>query len=211
GVNYLADLSSSIATRANFQSYERLVLDAYKLRSSRNSALSFAENPTDENLIKLYNRLSELQELGVDNGESIRDVLVEIYEEMYTPCDDITGIDTGLTDLNIMTGGLQNGDLIIVAARPSMGKTAFALNLALANCKSGGVTDVFSLEMSKKQLIQRMISSLANVNSSKWRNPYKLMTNEDRDRISFAVNEIEKMSLNIHDQSGQSIYDIRAA
>jgi len=65
--------------------------------------------------------------------------------------------------------------------------------------------------MSKKQLIQRMISSLANVNSSKWRNPYKLMTNEDRDRISFAVNEIEKMSLNIHDQSGQSIYDIRAA
>ena len=211
GVNYLADLSSSIATTANFQSYERLVLDAYKLRSSRNSALSFAENPTDENLIKLYNRLSELQELGVDNGESIRDVLVEIYEEMYTPCDDITGIDTGLTDLNIMTGGLQNGDLIIVAARPSMGKTAFALNLALANCKSGGVTDVFSLEMSKKQLIQRMISSLANVNSSKWRNPYKLMTNEDRDRISFAVNEIEKMSLNIHDQSGQSIYDIRAA
>src|SRR5690606_7629804 len=82
GVKYLADLSSSIATTANFQSYERLVLDAYKLRSSRNSALSFAENPTDENLIKLYNRLSELQELGVDNGESIRDVLVEIYEEM---------------------------------------------------------------------------------------------------------------------------------
>ncbi|WP_313955818.1 DnaB-like helicase C-terminal domain-containing protein, partial [Bacillus pumilus] len=68
---------------------------------------------------------------------------------------DLTGVNTGLADLNAMTGGWQKSDLIIVAARPSMGKTAFALNLGYNNALNGGVTDVFSLEMSDTQLTHR--------------------------------------------------------
>ncbi|WP_313959529.1 DnaB-like helicase C-terminal domain-containing protein, partial [Bacillus pumilus] len=76
------------------------------------------------------------------------DVLTEIFMSMEEDHGDLTGVNTGLADLNAMTGGWQKSDLIIVAARPSMGKTAFALNLGYNNALNGGVTDVFSLEMS---------------------------------------------------------------
>ena len=211
GVGYLADLSSSIASTANFRNYERLIIDAYRRRMSRNAALAFAENPTDENLIKLYNQLGELQEIGVEEEETLKDVLSSILHDLYTPSDEISGIDTGLTDLNKLTGGLQNGDLIIVAARPSMGKTAFALNLSMANCMKGGVTNIFSLEMPKKQLVHRMLSAIGGVDLAKWRNPARLMSDDDHERIAKATGILEKFALNIYDQPGQSIHDIRAA
>ena len=91
------------------------------------------------------------------------DVLTEIFMSMEEENGDVTGVDTGLADLNAMTGGWQKSDLIIVAARPSMGKTAFALNLAINNAYKGGVTDIFSLEMSDTQLTHRMLSSIGRI------------------------------------------------
>lgn len=210
-VTYLSDLAMSVPTTANFQGYERLVLEAYRLRDSRKTALYFAENTTDENLTKLYNHLGKLQELGVKKTRTTKEILVSIVDAMNTPKDEMTGIDTGLSELNIVTGGLQNGDLIIVAARPSMGKTAFALNLAQANCSNGGVTDIFSLEMGDQQLVQRMLSAISGINGAKWRNPYKLFSDDDYNRATKAIGIFEKLNVNIYDQSGQSVFDIRAA
>lgn len=211
GMQYMADLISSIATTANFHSHEQLVFDAYRLRESRKVALSYAENPTDEKLNELYEHIGNLQELGIHESPSTKDLLVSIAEDISMPSDKDGGTDTGLADLNTMTGGLRNSDLIIIAGRPGMGKTAFALNLAKAGCEGGAVTNLFSLEMSNKQLLQRMISMIGGINGIKWRDPYQLFSSDDHHRATTSMGIIREMELHIHDQPGQSVYDIRAA
>ena len=84
----------------------------------------------------------------------MKDALVDLYEELHQDVKEITGIETGYTSLNKMTCGLQEGDFVVLGARPSMGKTAFALNVGLYAAKSGAAVGLFSLEMSSKQLLK---------------------------------------------------------
>ncbi len=106
---------------------------------------------------------------------------------------------------------MQSGDLIIIAARPSVGKTAFALNLAKSHCQSGGCTSFFSLEMNDKQLLQRMLSAQSNVNAAKWKNPKAFFTEEDYQKVSRGMGYLDKWNLYIEDQSEQSVLSIRSA
>ncbi|MCJ8221404.1 Replicative DNA helicase [Bacillus licheniformis] len=210
GLQYLTDLGSAVATTANFLAYQTLIYDAYRLREMKKIAIEFANSPTDDGITELYKRAMELQEIGIEKTRTKQDVLMEIYNDMHEEKEDITGINTGLIDLNAMTGGWQDGDLIVLAARPSMGKTAFALHMGKSNCEKGGVTDIFSLEMPDKQLTHRLLSNLGNIEGSKWKNPRKFFSDHDYENATKAIGEYEKWNINIHDQPAQTLADIRS-
>ncbi|WP_416729229.1 replicative DNA helicase [Fictibacillus sp. JL2B1089] len=211
GLTYLTQLPESVPSTATFHHYEQLMLEAYRLREARKIANVLAQEPTEENITKAYNDLASIQEIGIKPQRTKMDLLMEIYEDVSTPKGDLTGINTGLSELNEMTGGLQNGDLIIVAARPSMGKTAFALNLAIHNSHKGGVTEIFSLEMSDKQLANRMLSAIGRIEGSKWRNPHKKFTDTDHENFHKAMGIYSNYNMNIYDKPGQTLFDIRVA
>ncbi|OMI06405.1 replicative DNA helicase [Bacillus paralicheniformis] len=209
-LQYLTDLGSAVASTANFLAYQTLIYEAYRLREMKKIAIEFANTPTDDGITELYKRAMELQEIGIEKARTKQDVLMEIYNDMHEEKEDITGINTGLIDLNAMTGGWQDGDLIVLAARPSMGKTAFALHMGKSNCEKGGVTDIFSLEMPDKQLTHRLISNLGNIEGSKWKNPRKFFSDHDYENATKAIGEYEKWNINIHDQPAQTLADIRS-
>jgi len=210
GLQYLTDLGSAVATTANFLAYQTLIYEAYRLREMKKNAIEFANTPTDDGITELYKRAMELQEIGIEKTRTKQDALMEIYNDMHEEKEDITGINTGLIDLNAMTGGWQDGDLIVLAARPSMGKTAFALHMGKSNCEKGGVTDIFSLEMPDKQLTHRLLSNLGNIEGSKWKNPRKFFSDRDYENATKAIGEYEKWNINIHDQPAQTLADIRS-
>lgn len=208
GVSYLTELAQSIPTTANLHFYESAVFEAYRQRKTREIALRYAENPNDEALHKLITDLETTKEIGVQTQEkSLKDHLADIVDDMYKdPEERKGGHRTGFTDLDRMTGGLQRGDLIIVAARPSVGKTAFALNIASGHCVNGGTSHVFSLEMSTKSLLQRIISSTGKINGQKWRTMDFSAT--DYDNAMKAIGIISEWNLNIYDQT-RTLNDIR--
>lgn len=210
GFEYLTNLASTVPSKHAFETYETLIYEAFRLRDVQSAALAFASSPTDEGITELYQKTIEAQEVGVKETRTKMDVLTEIFMSMEEDHGDLTGVDTGLADLNAMTGGWQKSDLIIVAARPSMGKTAFALNLGYNNAQNGGVTDIFSLEMSDTQLTHRMLSSVGSIEGTKWRNPKKYFSEDDYDRANKAMGEYEKLDIYIHDHPTQTVADIRS-
>lgn len=211
GTEKIMNLAESVPTTANFKFYEGIVLDDYKKRLMVQAASEYLNNPTDEQAATLSKTITDAQEIGVNTEATKTDVLLEIQRQLSTDMGGIKGVDTGFTELNSMTGGLHGGDLIIVAARPSVGKTAFAINLAQNGCKAGGVADVFSLEMPEEQLTKRILSSIGNVNAGKWQNPFKLFNEQDHKSINTAMGIYSQWQMNIHDHPRQTVADIRAA
>ncbi|MGJ5835917.1 MULTISPECIES: replicative DNA helicase [Bacillus] len=210
GFEYLTNLASAVPSTHSFETYETLIYEAFRLRDLQSAALAFASSPTDEGIVELYQKTIEAQEVGVQETRTKTDVLTEIFMSLEEEKGDVTGVDTGLADLNAMTGGLQKSDLIIVAARPSVGKTAFALNLAINNAYKKGVTDIFSLEMSDTQLTHRMLSNIGRIENTKWRNPKKFFSAEDHENSSKAMGVYEKLDIHIHDKPSQTVADIRS-
>ncbi len=208
-VTYLTDLAESIPTTATFRHHQRLVLDAYRHRRIREAAVKYVKALDDETYDKLQSNMETYRELGMDQEEgSTREILLEIANDMKNPIQDgMTGFSTGYVELDQMTGGTQKGDLIILAARPSMGKTAFALNLASHHCKQGGSAQIFSLEMGKKPLLQRILSSEALVDGQKWRSMN--FNNQDYIDVTKVMGPISDWSLAI-DTQARTVGDIRA-
>ncbi len=130
-------------------------------------------------------------------------------EEAFQSGSDVTGLHTGFADMDRKTGGLQNGDLIIVAARPSMGKTSFALNLAynVAQHEKVGV-GIFSLEMAREQLVMRMLGSSGSFNLHNLRRG-KLRA-EDWPRLTQACDQLSQLPIHIDDTSGISVLEMKA-
>lgn len=211
GVSYITELATSCPTTANVHIYEQMVLNQYKKRMLLAAAQKFLQEQTEESADHFYTKYLEMQEMGNKSEHNKLEVLQEIFDEMNQDFGEITGIDTGFVDLNEMTGGLQNGDLIVIAGRPSMGKTAFALNIAKNHCQKGGVSDIFSLEMPEKQLIKRILSSIGNIQGSKWKNPYRMFSQQDYESANKAMEIYSKWDIYIHDEPKQTIADIRAA
>ncbi len=209
GVSYISQLAASVPSTANLEAYQRIVLDDHKKRVLVAAAAAYLNDPTEEKAEDLYTHYIEMQEVGKVKEKTKKDILYELYEEMNEDFGDLRGIDTGFKDLNDMTGGLQGGDLIIVAGRPSMGKTAFALNLASQCCVREGVADVFSLEMPEKQLTQRFLSAIGWIDGSKWRNSFRFFSDRDRASATKAIGVYSQWVMNIHDEAKQTVADIR--
>ena len=178
GVTYLADLSSIVGTTANTKYYCKIVEEKSILRRLIKSC--------DEIILKSYEDSDEVNAIIEKAEKAIFDITQGKHREGFSPLNEVllssfsqieeraanqdalTGITTGFIDLDHKLSGLQKSDLVLVAARPSMGKTAFALNIASnAALKGGAKVAIFSLEMSKEQLVQRMISSTSHVDLQK--------------------------------------------
>lgn len=154
--------------------------------------------------------MNAIEETGYAGEFDLRGTLVELYQKMQIDVGDLTGINTGYNDLNRMTSGLQDGDLIIVGGRPSMGKTAFVLNIAYNAASSDAATGIFSLEMGEEQLLRRMISSAGNVDATKMKNPKKLCNIKDWEKISQAMGLINNLPLEIYDKPNVTMQEIYA-
>ncbi|MGG3652359.1 replicative DNA helicase [Bacillus pseudomycoides] len=212
GMEYLVNIIESVPTTANFSYYEGLVRNAWKMNQAGSMAHSMCERllaEKDEKVIgETITRLCELEEVDCTLDFDLKDTLVDLYEELHQDTEELTGIETGFSALNKMTCGLQEGDFVVIGARPSMGKTAFALNIALHAAKSGAAVGLFSLEMSNKQLLKRMVSCLGEVSGKRLKNPKHRFTIEDWGKTSRAFAEIGDLPLGIYDKAGVTTQEI---
>lgn len=217
---YLAQLAQVVPTTANVASYSRIVQEKYYLRSLITASREIVDNASDpqadatELLNLAEQKIYDIRQ-GRDTGNivSISKVLVETYDHLQKISGenrkDFLGISSGYSALDSYTTGLNKSDLILIAARPGMGKTAFALNIAAnVGVRSKKPVAVFSLEMSKEQLAQRLLSSEALVESQKLR--IGNLTDQDWVNISQATGTLAASPIYIDDSAGITVAEIKA-
>jgi replicative DNA helicase len=222
GLAYLAGLARDTPTAANIRAYADIVRERALLRqlirvSGEVAASAYAsEGRTAFELVdEAERRVFEIAEKGRRSGSGfvpIRDVLgatIDRLDMLHQNQGQLTGVSTGYNDLDRMTAGLQPGDLIIVAGRPSMGKTTFALNIAEhAAISANTPVAVFSMEMSREQLTMRMISSIGRVDQSHLRTGN--FGDEDWARINSAIAQMKTAPIYIDDSAGLTPTEVRA-
>jgi len=219
GAAYLAELAERVPTAANVVYYARIVRDKALMRNliqvtTEITMASYeAQGNVESFLDEAERRVYEIAENKVRQSLlPVRDIVVESMkqiEQLYERREFITGVPTGFRDLDKKTAGLQPSDLIIVAGRPSMGKTAFALNVVQNAALHGGVgVAVFSLEMSKEQLVLRMLCSEARVDQSRVRSGYA--AEQDYPKLAMAAQHLSEVPIYIDDTGGLSILELRA-
>ncbi|MDD5568563.1 MAG: replicative DNA helicase, partial [Candidatus Omnitrophica bacterium] len=218
GVSYLTSLANSVPTSANIGHYVSIVKEKSILRSLINSATKIVSfcyesdgnvSEVVDNAEKLIFDISERKAQGsyVHLKEIVKDS-IETIDILYRKKAHVTGIPTGFIDFDIKTAGLQNSDLIIVAGRPSMGKSSLALGMV----EHAGIvekipTAIFSLEMSKEQLVQRMLCSHARVDAQKVRTGY--LATSDWPRLTAAAGKLSEAPIFIDDTPGISVMELR--
>ncbi len=219
GLEYLSNIATEVPTTANVRNYSKIVEEKALLRKlikASSDIVDMGFNASEE-VSYILDRAEQsvfdiLQKRSSQGFVPIKDVLVDTFnnlEEMYNNKGNITGIPTGFNDLDFKTSGLHNSDLILIAARPAMGKTAFALNLAQnAAVHSHVPVAVFSLEMSKDQLVNRILCSEAMVDSNRMKTG-KLEDN-DWQKVAKALAPLSEAPIYIDDTPGVSITEIRA-
>src|SRR5699024_10966752 len=148
-----------------------------------------------EDLNDLVSNLSEVQETGMKSEYDQKRAIIDLYEKIEAQEKGLRGIDTGFDDLNRMLDGFQGGDLIISAARPSMGKTAKMLSHTLTHCKNGGMTVIFSLEMGQESLNKRLMAMAGKINLHKMRNPKQYFNDSDWSDLTMAMGIVSELNL----------------
>jgi replicative DNA helicase len=219
GLSYLVSLDDGLPRIPNLDSYIRIVKDKALLRRiifasqhMMNRCLLGEEEPGDI-LAGAEETLLKLGETQIKSGLLNANQILQDYEGGITafldPSKRIKGISSGFTKLDEYTGGLHGGDLFILAGRPSMGKTALALNIAQhVALKLKQTVAVFSLEMSKESLLTRMLCSAARVDSHRFRAGY--LNQEERRKLNHALQEMVEAPLYIDDTAGLQLMDMHA-
>jgi replicative DNA helicase len=219
GVAYLASLTEGLPRRPSIEEYVRIVKDkslSRQLISICNTAITRAADQSDEALVVLdaaESGLLEVSERGITRGfagipEIVRDSFGTI-DNLYAQQKEVTGLATHYTHFDKMTSGLQASDLIIIAARPSMGKTAWAINIAEnAAVRDGKVVAVFSLEMSKESLLRRMLASQARVSMQKIQTGF--IPRADRGKLMEALEKLAESKIFVDDTPAIALSEMRA-
>ena len=221
GIAYLIEMVEATPSAANIASYAEIVRERSVLRrliSTTNEINTRADHPegmtASEIVEDAERRIFQLSGDGEKKGgprvvSEILSKTVDKIDELYHREGSITGLSTGFTDLDAMTSGLQPSDLIIVAGRPSMGKTTFAMNLVEnATMISELPVVVFSLEMPAEQLMMRMLSSLGRIDQTRMRSGQLIQ--EDWDKLMSAVKMLKDRKLFIDDTAGISPTEMRS-
>lgn len=219
GVSYITEVSSSVLTTANLSSYIKIVEQKSLLRKLIRASTTIIEDS--------YNKQAEVENVLDTAEKKIFDIaekrsnsdfeplnavlergFLEI-ERLFNNRGEITGVGSGITDLDAKTSGFQKGDMVLIAARPSMGKTTFALNIAEhAALKDGKSVVIFSLEMSKEQLAYKLLCSEANVDMLKLRTG--ALEDRDWENIARATGPLSKAKIYIDDSAGVSVMEMRS-
>jgi replicative DNA helicase len=219
GMEYLNELINSVATGANIEYYINTVLEKYTSRKMIEVATNIIKDANNPDIP--INQAVEQAEKNILNVSktrktsefrSVQDVLVKAQEDLEKLSQNkgkVTGLTTGLIDLDNLTNGFSPTQLVIIAARPAVGKTAFALNIACAAAKNTKKNiAIFSLEMPAEQLIMRMISSLGQVDNKKLQTGK--MENEDWRRVNEAISQLADTNIYFHDAGGITAGEIKA-
>ena len=224
GLAYLGELAANTPSAGNIKRYAEIVRERSVLRrlvAVADEIAGNALNPLGREAKILLDeaeaKILEIAEAGSRHSEGFKHInplLTEVVERIQELHDrdnpsDITGVPTGFVDLDQQTSGLQPGDLIIVAGRPSMGKTAFALNIAEnVAVESGLPVAVFSMEMGGSQLAMRMLTSIGRLDSQKLRTGR--LTDDEWSKLSFALGKLHEAPLYIDESGGLNPVDLRA-
>ena len=218
GYEYLASLPDKVPTTANVQKYIKIVEEKAILRKlikTANEIIELGYDPAEDVEDIMDNAEKKIFDIMQSKNQKgytpIKDVLVESFtklEELYNRKQHITGVPTGFVELDYKTAGLHGSELILVAARPAMGKTAFALNIATnAALRGNAPVAIFSLEMSKEQLVNRILCSEAMVDSNKVRTGK--LEEDDWVKLAGAIGPLSESEIYIDDTPGISVMEIR--
>ena len=221
GLPYLAELAQNTPSASNIRAYAQVVRERASLRKLIEAAQEIADsgfNPegrtSDELIDEAERRIMQIGEQGPKAGgpQDVNPLLKKALgriEELFNSGGDITGLTTGFNDLDRMTSGLQSSDLVIVAGRPSMGKTSFAMNLVEnAVLAQDRPVLVFSMEMPADQLIVRMLSSIGRIDQTRIRNGK--LEQEDWPKLSAAVNKLKDVPMFIDDTPALTPTEVRS-
>lgn len=219
GVTYISEVSSQVITTANLDAYIKIVEDKSMLRKLIKSSTAIIEesytkqDKVEEVLDGAQKKIFDLAEKkGSSEFEPLSNVLERGFleiERLFNNKGSITGVGSGIRDLDAKTSGFQKGDMVLIAARPSMGKTTFALNIAeFAALVENKSVVIFSLEMSKEQLAYKLLCSEANVDMLKLRTGN--LDEDDWDRIARATGPLSKAKIYIDDTAGLSVMEMRS-
>ncbi len=218
GINYLTGLTAAVPTAANVRHYAKIVKEKSLLRNLIASATTIAscayeaQEDADDLLDKAERMIFEITSKKIEGGfVSLKEIIkdsIETIDTLYQRKTNVTGVPTGFHDFDRMTAGFQRSDLIVIAGRPSMGKSAFATSIA----EHVGVIEklpvaIFSLEMSKEQLVQRMLCSHARVDANKVRTGF--LSQSDWPRLTNAAGKLSEAPIYIDDSAALSILELR--
>ena len=217
GMEFIAALPGKVPTTTNVDRYIKIVKEQSMRRSliqTSNELISLGYDDTEETerIIDLAEkRVMDLSQSGPTAGySSIKDILISTFdqlEKLYNQKGKISGITTGFAGIDRMTSGLHNSDLNIIAARPAMGKSALAINMATNAAKSGIPVAIFNLEMSKEQVANRMLAAEAMVDNNKLRSGQ--LDDNDWVKLASASGILSEAPIYIDDTPGISIMEIR--
>ena len=219
GVTYITEVSSSVPTTANLSSYIKIVEEKSILRRLIKASTAIIEDSYNkqgevEGVLDLAEKkiFDIAEKRSTSDFEALSDVLERGFleiERLFNNKGQITGVPSGFTDLDAKTSGFQKGDMVLIAARPSMGKTTFALNIAEnAALREGKSVVIFSLEMPKEQLAYKLLCSEANVDMLKLRTGN--LDDKDWENIARATGPLSKAKIYIDDTAGVTVMEMRS-
>jgi replicative DNA helicase len=207
GMSYLSELLA-FADVEKFEGIEKIILDLWKEREKRNILTIAANN--DWEIAKVIAELDKINQTKMDDHTSLQQALTNIYEAPWEDQIMLTSATTGIKKLDEVTGGFQDGEVTIVAARPSMGKTDVMLHFAKMSGWTGFLPLVFSLEMPEKSLTTRLIASTGGFNRTKMRDPKRMLNERQKNKWSDVIGELNETHMQIFDGAGQTIAEMRA-
>lgn len=211
GNERILDLKRCVPSVHSFKSYEKMIINRWKVTTSKDLLQAAIESDWNtDGLQALIKELSQVDEQGSQEEFDLRTHLANMYDLVTVPTPKKrSGVATKFLDIDSKTDGFHGNELIIIGARPSMGKTAFLLNLAI-NAGKETIAVIFSLEMTAASLIKRMLSCLAEVNGMKLKNPYHYMNEDEKARWIEAIGKMEELRPKIYDGSRQSVAEMKA-
>ncbi|MBI0577943.1 DNA helicase [Neobacillus cucumis] len=207
GMSYLSELLS-YADVEKFGGTEKLILELWKEREKRNILSIAAIN--DWEIAKVIAELDKINQMKTEDHTSLQQALANLYEAPWEDQADSKSATTGIIKLDEVTGGFQNGEVTILAARPSMGKTDVMLHFAKMTGWAGFLPLVFSLEMPEKQITSRLIASTGGFNRAKMRDPKRMLTPNQKNKWSDVIGDLTETHMQIFDWAGQTIAEMRA-
>ncbi|MEH6908558.1 replicative DNA helicase [Neobacillus drentensis] len=207
GMSYLSELLS-FANLEKFDGMEKLILDLWKEREKRSILTLAAMN--DWSIAKVLAELDKINQLKMDDHTSLQQALVDIYEAPWEDRISQGSATTGIKELDEITGGFQGGEVTILAARPSMGKSDVMLHFAKMTGWAGFLPLIFSLEMPEKLITSRLMASTGGFNRTKMRDPKRMLNENQKNKWSDVIGKLSETHMQIFDGAGQTMAEMRA-
>jgi len=207
GMSYLSELLS-FADIEKFEAIEETIMNSWKEREKKNILTIAAYR--DWEIAKVIAELDKINKVKINDHTSISHALADMYEAPWEEQETVKSAPSGIKELDEMTGGFQDGEVTILAARPSMGKTDVMLHLAKAAGWANYLPIIFSLEMPERLLTTRLIASTGGYNRAKMRDPKNLLNQSQKDKWPDVIGYLTETNLQIFDRAGQKVAEMRA-